>query len=279
MFQYVAGRYVAKKQRSKLKVDRTYLNNVNIKKYAYRKYALDIFEAHILFATYREVLKYTMPRFPSRYMFFIMKLFYKDRVIKERNIRYSDILDKAPSDCYLVGSFQSEKFFKDIAHEVREDFKIKREILDKYSKLISTVSSGESVSVHIRRGDYVINPKTKELHGNLPISYYNEAIKLIQKRIANPRFYFFSDDLEWVSKNFESKTDFSIITSGPDDHPHRDFILMMNCKHHIIGNSSYSWWAAWLSENNEKIVMAPTAWFATSEWDSSDIVPESWIRL
>jgi hypothetical protein len=279
MFQYVAGKYVAKKGGSIIKVDLTHLKNINAKKFAFRKYALDIFEVPILFATYKEILKFTIPRFKPRYLYFGLKHLYKDRVIEQKDIRYSNILDKVSSDCYLVGSFQSEKFFRPIAHEVKEDFQIKKEILNQYSQIISEVSSVESVAVHIRRGDYVNNPKTREVHGSMPISYYIEAAKLIGTRVRNPHFYIFSDEPEWLSNNLDLKADFSTIPSRLDDHPNRDFVLMMHCKHHIITNSSYSWWAAWLGENFDKIVIAPKKWFAVSACDSSDIVPESWIRL
>jgi hypothetical protein len=136
----------------------------------------------------------------------------------------------------------------------------------------------ESVSLHIRRGDFVSNRKTNEIHGVLPLEYYYEAIRLITNQVRNPEFFIFSDDIPWVRENLLVPKKVNFVEHPTSNRDYEDLILMSNCKHHIIANSSFSWWGAWLSQNPVKRVIAPREWYRIVI-DTRDLLPEEWIKL
>lgn len=182
-------------------------------------------------------------------------------------------------DAYLNGYWQSEKFFKDISPELRKDFSFKN--IDKNNKLIlNKIIKSNSVSIHIRRGDYVTNPNFNKFHGGIcNISYYLKAIELIKRKVKKPVFFIFSDDLDWVKKNLPLLENTIFVDINKGKNSYKDLFLMSKCKHNILANSSFSWWAAWLNSNSDKIIVCPDKWFNSRRLDSKDIVPESWIRL
>jgi len=136
------------------------------------------------------------------------------------------------------------------------------------------------VAVHVRRGDFVTSIKTNAFHGVCNSSYYNLAMEEIQKRIGSCRFFFFSDDHDWVRQNLIIN-DTTILVDTKDLPSWYDMYLMTLCKHNIIANSSYSWWGAWLNPNINKIVITPSNWFASPEMNAqtSDLIPAEWIKL
>jgi hypothetical protein len=182
-------------------------------------------------------------------------------------------------NAYLNGYWQSEKFFKDIKSEIKRDFTF-RNIDNKNKKMSKKILSTNSISLHIRRGDYENSASTKKLHGGIcTLDYYNRAIKLMADRVNNPTFFIFSDDLDWAKENLKlpSKAFFVGINRGKNSY--KDMFLMSHCKHNILANSSFSWWGAWLNANPKKIVICPSRWYNNKRLDSKDIVPESWTRI
>jgi hypothetical protein len=127
--------------------------------------------------------------------------------------------------------------------------------------------------MHIRRGDYQNNPTTKEFHGLCSIEYYQRAIKLMNENVDNPHFFVFSDDMNWVRKEYEINGQHTFVDINDESNGTIDMQLMSLCKHNIIANSSFSWWAAWLNNYNKKIVIAPEKWFNNSSIDTSTILP------
>jgi hypothetical protein len=131
--------------------------------------------------------------------------------------------------------------------------------------------------VHIRRGDYT-NPEILRVHGILEPSYYQQAISKMLEKNPNAVFYFFSDDMEWVKKNLQVEK--AVYVSNILSKTHfEDFWLMSQCKHHIIANSSFSWWAAWLNKNENKMVIAPNRWFNEKDADTKDLLLNKWIKI
>lgn len=163
----------------------------------------------------------------------------------------------------LKGYWQNEKYFKDIRPILLKDFTLKKKTKNflKFKKLISGVNS---VSIHVRRGDYVKRKVTGNYHGVLDLDYYRQAVEIIRKKVKKPRFFVFSDD--------PTISNFSGLTNS------EELILMSLCKHQIIANSSFSWWGAWLNRNPAKIVIAPQRWFR-AKIDDFEIVPQPWIKL
>lgn len=180
---------------------------------------------------------------------------------------------------YFSGYWQSEKYFSKIEDIVKSTFKFDYNKVDDNNKsLIKELEYKNSVSVHIRRGDYENDPGAKfVLGGNCSLDYYKECISYINKKINEPYFYFFSDDTEWTKENFSFVSKACFIDWNKEENSWQDMLLMSQCKHNIIANSSFSWWGAWLNSNPGKIVIAPLKWF--NIYPALDIIPESWIRI
>ena len=174
---------------------------------------------------------------------------------------------------YLKGYWQSEKYFEGISKTLRQHFTFPPFSDNKNKALFEQIVQRNSVSIHIRRGDYLKN----NLNWSLDIDYYNRAIQLIKEKVTAPNFFIFSDDTQWAEENIKDPNCHFINWNKGDD-SFRDMQLMSNCKHNIIANSSFSWWGAWLNNNEDKIVIAPDKWLSTME-GTRDIIPDSWIQL
>jgi hypothetical protein len=141
-------------------------------------------------------------------------------------------------------------------------------------KIIEEINVNNSVAIHVRRGDYVTDPSVNQIHGFCGLDYYNEAVSKIKEEVKEPHFYIFSDDIEWCNSNFKGQ-EYSFISTGDEC---SDFMLMSSCKHFIIANSTYSWWAAYLGVENwtRQMVIAPNNWFLTSNWETAGLIPTNW---
>ena len=184
--------------------------------------------------------------------------------------------NKKNKNIYCLGAFQSEKYFYDIRDIIRQEleFPIIKDELNK--KIEKEIRNSNSVSIHIRRGDYL---NDKGLGGLAPLKYYQNAIEYIKSKINNPCFFIFSNDIEWCKQNLDLENCYYIDWNKGKE-SYRDMQLMSLCKHNIIPNSSFSWWGAWLNNNPDKIVIAPEKWFNDCvKMDYSNVVPETWIKI
>lgn len=177
---------------------------------------------------------------------------------------------------YYDGYFQNEKYFKHCRDELLHCFSLKEPLTNKNAEVLEQIKGTNSVSIHIRRGDYVTLESANTLHGLCSLDYYKKAIEYIAKKVANPHFYVFSDDIKWVEDNLKIDYPYTVVDFNQEK-CHFDMELMKNCKHNIVANSSFSWWGAWLNENPEKIVVAPQKWLATNQ--KCDIVPGGWVKI
>lgn len=202
------------------------------------------------------------------------------RRIKENSLLFNSELLKIEDNSYLDGYFQCEKYFKDIREIILKQFTINQDISN-YTKEIKNKiqNSQNSCSLHIRRGDFA-NSTNINIHGACDIEYYKKAIQYLEEKVENINYFIFSDDIEWVKENLAIQNAI-YIDSKEKRIPHEDIYLMSLCKNNIIANSSFSWWGAWLNQNEKKMVIAPKRWFADDklESQSKDIVCESWIRI
>ena len=280
MFQYAAGYAITKKQNSHLKVDSSNFKiKTTNKNFTLRDFELNIFEIEfdtvnpLLWKLYRKLssLISNLKFFPETYLV---------RVYSEKSPEFDDFFLSISDNAYLSGYFQSEKYFKKYRQELLKLFKFKYALTGDNTEIIKSIKKHNSVSIHIRRGDYVSNKEIHSVHGSLTIKYYMKAIKLIREKLDNPHFYFFSDDIKWVEQNFNLDSQM-IIAHNTGSESYRDMQLMSCCKHNIIANSSFSWWGAWLNENSEKIVISPLKWFKDPVRNSltMDLIPVGWIRL
>ncbi len=162
---------------------------------------------------------------------------------------------------HFDGFWQSEKYF--IHHEniIKKDLQFKNPIKGKNKKIAKDILDHNSVAIHIRRGDYLNYTK----FGTCSVDYYENAVKLIEKNVDNPKFFIFSNDHDWVKKNIHIKHPKYHVTHNDVETAHEDLRLMSLCQHFIIANSSFSWWGAWLSSNRDKIVTTPRPWLICRE--------------
>lgn len=197
-----------------------------------------------------------------------------------------EILNRDPA--YLTGYFQSEKYFADIEEEVRQAFRfseriwegIPTQLLERIRSYEQQIKTAMAVSVHIRRGDYLQN---EEAYGGICTEqYYKTAIEYVRKRQQDASFFVFTNDPdyagEWILKNFgQEKERFVLIEGTQEENGYLDLYLMSLCRHHILANSSFSWWGAYLNPSREKMVIVPHKWFGNQE--CRDIYMENMIRI
>ena len=182
---------------------------------------------------------------------------------------------------YLNGYWQSIKYFEGIENDIKKDFRFKNQLDNKNLEILNEIENSNSISIHIRRGDYM-SPENYNMYGCIATpTYYKKAIKVIEEKVENPTFFVFSNDMDWVKKNIQINSRVFYIDINSGNGSYKDMQLMSNCKHNIIANSSFSWWGAWLNENKHKIVIAPKKWINREDVDSDkiELFCEGWTLL
>ena len=200
----------------------------------------------------------------------------------EKDLPFNSDFLKLKNNITLVGYFQTEKYFQSIRETLLKEFTIKLP-LNVYSKQVEkNILTSNSISVHIRRGDYLSNKEANAIHGICRKEYFTKALTLLDNKVnlsPDTKLFVFSDDIQWCKDNlnFEYST---IFVTSDNERPEVDIHLMSKCQHNIISNSTFSWWGAWLNTNVDKIVIAPSNWFSSgSQHDHSDIIPSSWHKI
>lgn len=198
--------------------------------------------------------------------------------ISEPYFNFWDGFFDVPSNCYLDGYWQTEKYFKTVQNLIRKDFNFCLPMNQQNTVMANKIKNSMSISLHVRRGDYVANQNVNKIHGICSVDYYKTAIAQMASQIENPMFYVFSDDIDWVKKNINIGHPHDFIEHNKGTESYNDMRLMSMCHHHIIANSTFSWWGAWLNPSQEKLVIAPKKWFAQRD-NSSDLIPDSWFTV
>jgi len=288
MFQYALGRSLSQKLNTSLKID----YSINLTRKDFNPDDIpaffDIFNIEVEKATIQEIKKfkttsenlflnrlysYTLKKFPGLFK-------TKSNFINESNSNFSEEILSLVDDCYLTGYWQSEKYFIDVEDLIREDFKMKNPLKGDNLEIAKKIENSVSVSIHLRGRDYITKGETNKIHFTCDNSYYERSINYILKRVKNPAFFIFSDDPEWA-KSFLKINYPCIFVEGNswNKTSFEDLRLMSLCKHNIIANSSFSWWAAWLNKNPNKIVIAPLKWFNDPFRETADLIPDNWIKI
>lgn len=180
-------------------------------------------------------------------------------------------------DRYLDGFWQSEKYFLGIRDRLLQELEFPKLEDKKNLEWIERMREINSVSIHVRRGDYVSPKYIKNYGGICTAEYYQRAIQYIERKVLDPYFFIFTDEPEWIEQNFELPENMLCIANNKERNSYIDMQLMSNCKHNIIANSSFSWWGAWLNQNEDKIVVMPSKWQNSRE--NRDIVCQGWICI
>ncbi len=176
---------------------------------------------------------------------------------------------------YYWGYWQNFDYFKDIANQIKNDFQFKLPLSNENQQILEQINLKNSVSLHIRRGDYLKDPFLGGLCGP---EYYKQAISYIQSNSASLSFFIFSDDIPWCTENLHLD-DCTFISWNKGSSSYIDMQLMSACKHNVIANSSFSWWAAWLNPNPTKIVIGPKKWINDPDRNVIMSFPQNWISF
>ncbi|MGB9176273.1 MAG: alpha-1,2-fucosyltransferase [Methanoregula sp.] len=279
MFQYALGRRLSCMHNVPLKLDIT-----GFKDYSLRTYRLNHFALHADFASDKDIddVKFHNRTGILRTLDSLaghLQPYYRRNVYKEPHFQYDPNILKCKPDVYLEGYWQTEKYFSHIADAIRRDFTIAENPDPRNREMADIIRDCEAVSLHVRRGDYVSNPVTNAYHGTCREDYYRQAIRIIEKQVENPRFFLFSDDPSWVSEHMDTGHPTTYMDINGPEKDYEDMRLLSLCRHHIIANSSFSWWGAWLCSNPGKMVIAPQRWFTKRDINTRDITPQEWTRI
>ena len=206
-----------------------------------------------------------------RRMLGLKKAYYEEKKLFEFD---KQILSENVNNRLYWGYWQNENYFVDIADEIVDAFKFRSPLSAKNRVISEEIDRSNSVAIHVRRGDYLTN----ELLGGLcTLDYYVQAIHVIEEQIPNATYFIFSNDIDWCKAHLNLPKA-SVINWNTGSESYVDMQLMSACKHQIIANSSFSWWAAWLNSYPEKIVIAPKIW-ANGIDNNEDVCPKNWLRI
>lgn len=234
-----------------------------------REVTIDKFNINIPIVNQEELKKFcflNQSNWKEKSVFFLsQKGLWPVKFYREETVGYKRELTKLRGDFYLQGTFQSEKYFADIRKSLLREFTPKNKIRIS-RRLKEILENEETVSLHIRRGDYA------KLNHALNIYYYQRAMKKMEETIATPYYLIFSDDIAWVKENLDIGARNIIVNEEGGLKDYEELMIMTKCRHNIISNSTFSWWGAWLNQNPEKMVIAPKVWFG----EQKKIVLENW---
>ncbi|GAB2688352.1 alpha-1,2-fucosyltransferase [Mucilaginibacter koreensis] len=283
LFQYAVARQLSLLKQVPLKLDVSFYETQSL-----RAYKLNHYNIKADLATQEELDSFF---YVLRSKSIPARLYRKIQRLKPRHLKrsfkeleswvYEPKLYSACSNIYLDGYWQHYKYFEHIDQRIFDELTLKNtEELNQYSIFDSIKKDQQSVSIHIRRGDYISDQDAFNLLGVMPLSYYNNAIAHINKKVKAANYYVFSDDLNWASENLkiDGEVQFVDIENGAKDYLELD--AMSKCRHQIIANSSFSWWGAFLNRNPDKIVIAPKQWVKPQHINNKIHIqfPE-WIKL
>lgn len=276
MFQYAFGLYLAEKRDE----EPCFFADTN------KSNRLDIHDFKVVIEPFSQgALKRNGYYFGNHFLYRIRRKMIQLAPFLDKKVLVENVSGYKPaiSPTYSVfdGYWQSYKYLQPIEQKLREQFVLNNEgILD--LELVTQIRNTNSVSLHIRRGDY-LKGKNKAVFENVTMDYYEAAIAYFSKELDAPQFYVFSNDLDWVKKNLSMPQSSSFVyvdNTKSENATLADLNLMSICKHHIIANSTFSWWGAWLNSSREKKVVAPKKWYRGKMNDLTlDLIPPQWFRL
>ncbi len=275
MFQYALGRCLAEKNKTQLRLDISgLLHRLPKKNFTYRDFVLDGFKVNYTLNFFSRVARFTGLHnllFIVSYGYFCFHNKIRPAIVEKGEFEFNQEILSLKDGVYLDGYWQNEKYFAEVAEIIRDEFTLSEKLDIEEADWLKSIQENNSVALHVRRGDYV----NLHLDGICNLEYYCSAMNKMREKTSNPHFFIFSDDPKWAAENFKDQ-DMNIVSSEEYRSPCVDMYLMSQCKHQIIANSSYSWWAAWLNQNREKIVISPGKW--TFNTDASPAL-NNWLKI
>jgi len=280
LFQYSIGRKLSIIHKTSLKFDISdfykYKNmhkvGIGIKKFNIKFQVAKPKDFDLCFFIKSNLIIKLIKRISSRLFSYINDLFSKNYFYEKNYFKFYEkyILYK---DAYFHGFWQNEKYFSDIRKTLIKEINLKPN-RKKHSDLLNLIKNKNSVAVHIRRGDKTLK-KNQSMFALPKLNYFIRSIEYMKKNLKNPFFLFFSDDIEWVKKNFPKKYNRKFVIGFTET---EDLISMKHCKHNIISNSTFSWWSAWLNVNKDKIIICPKKWTTLNQKPFNPCLND-WIKI
>ena len=273
MFQYAMGLSMAYKKECELKLD---ISDFEVN-FHHQGFNLDIYNIDLHVADFDEIAK--LKNITKNKYLQKINFWNKAHIFEKKYFKYDSKINEINGSIYLDGYWQNEEYFNNISVDLKNAFTLKNKISDNSNNYLNKINTCNSVSIHVRRGDYVSIPNFYKVHGTCNMIYYQNAIKFIYSRIKNPTFFIFSDDIIWAKENFDFLENYHIVDGNHGNYFYEDMILMSKCKANIIANSTFSWWGAWLNNHDNKLVIAPNKWLNSTNIDASEVIPKSWIKI
>ncbi len=268
LFQYATGHAAAARAHVPFQIDTRHYDVVD-PNYPSRPFALDqmaITAPRLSWPTAKWIgLSKRLRRMPGRF-----------DILIDRAEGFDPRILEIEHDTYLVGCWQTERFFADHRTELMREFAFRTVPDARNADYLAAIQAQPSVCVHFRRTDY-LGPNTT-LRPCSP-DYYDRALAVMAVAVPDARYFVFTDDPEWVSRNAHLPQDTTLVSHNVGAADIEDFRLMSNCRHFIIANSSFSWWAAWLADHPAKRVIAPATWYEAGHGSEHDLVPQAWRRI
>jgi hypothetical protein len=286
MFQYALGRELQRRNGGELYLDLTWLlDRFPRSGVVYRDYDLDIFAIRPRL-TLLSVVARRWP-LPLALMYGSAYLSrFRDRVGLRRLVREGcpalppEELLQLKGDLYLDGHWVSLKYFEGSAATLRQEFRVREPLLAVSEGVAAAMAETDSICLDVRRTDYVTLQASIEMHGFVGKEYYAQGLAVIVPRLARPHIFVTSDEIEWCQANLHFEHPTTFLGHEHDGYKFGNKLtLMSRCKHFLIPNSTFAWWAAWLNSSPDKIVVGPRNWFRDPNIDTSDMIPQGWIRL
>lgn len=284
MFQYAYGYSVAKRNNDELLLDTTFFTEEYLTKNPrFTKQKLGVLQFPLEYKETFDSSKFkSIGVLQNKYINKLIRMPGEMVIRLKGDLSYvkegrAEFIEKFKNikrkNLYLDGYWQSEKYFKEYIDDIRKQFSTEDEQAEKVAST-SGITDTNSVAVHIRLGDYAEGKRNKNGLFKLPFSYYEKAMNEIKKLENDVKFYVFTNDVKKVKEYINGMDNICIANEGRELSDIQEWELMSKCKHQIVSNSTFSWWAAWLNKNENKKIIAPDLVYG-----NKDIVPESWKRV
>lgn len=277
MFQYAFGLQIAKRYGTELYLDLSSYQSRPKHGFALdcwmtQHRAVDDAVRQRLPRQYRSsVREHALRRFLDRFNPLLL------RRVKEKPFGFHADKLNAPDNSFLVGYWQSERYFPDVREELRAQFQPKQALSSQTQCTIEAMSSEPSIAIHIRRGDYVQSRSAAAIYRSLPLaSYYEPCVNAWLRKHPTGKAYVFSNDLDWCRQQLQLPCPVHFIGHVSASHAYEDMVMMSKAQALVIANSTFSWWSAWLNTRLDREIYAPRRWFHPGTLDGRNVNCADW---
>lgn len=278
LFQYATGRSISIRNGCPIFLDLSVFNYYKLHNYSLAAYKLP---ASVLPDSVGNHFEKVIPERPALHYRILRRLMPSRYwpICSEKSMAFHPEVCELKAPVLINGYWQSEKYFVDIRQQLLRELTLPHALHGRDAEVAQEAQSTDAISLHVRRADYVTNVATRQIHGTCSVEYYAQGLKAILPRCDNPCLFVFSDDASWARENIRLDVKTIYVDHNGPDKNYEDLRLMSLCRHHIIANSSFSWWGAWLNAHDDKVIVSPRTWFADSSRQTQDIIPSQWIKI